>query len=142
MNMWRVVCTCGLLAALGCGAAEPRGEVEGVVRCNGKPLTDVVVVFVPDADQGTRGARALGQTDAEGRYRLRGEDRRAGAAAGTHRVVIEDLAVYAAPRQPDGTLLRKPAPRFPPQYGDPLRTPLRKQVQTGSQVIDLELPGP
>jgi hypothetical protein len=142
MSTRRVVLCCGLLAVLGCGAEPPRGEVEGVVRCNCKPLADVVVVFVPDADQGTRGARALAQTDAEGRYRLQGEDRRAGAAAGAHRVVIEDLAVYAAPRQPDGTLLRKPAPRFPPQYSDPLRTPLRKQVHPGPQVIDLDLPGP
>jgi hypothetical protein len=135
------VVLCGFLLA-GCGAGEPRGEVEGVLRCNGKPLANVLVAFVPDADQGGRGGRSVAQTDAEGRYRLRGEDRREGAAAGAHRVVIEDLAVYAAPRQPDGTLLHKPAVRFPIQYSDPLRTPLRKQVRPGPQVIDLDLPAP
>jgi hypothetical protein len=113
--------------------------VEGTVRRQGKPLANVLVTFVPDLDQKTSGVRASGHTDADGRYRLRGDDKQPGVGVGNHRVVVEDLDVYALPRKPDGTLLRNPPVRFDPRYGSPLKTPLRKQVQPGSQVIDLDL---
>jgi hypothetical protein len=128
-----------LAGAIGCGAAPPRGEVEGTVRSRGKPLANALVTFVPDPDQKTTGPRASAQTDGEGRYRLRGEDRQPGAVVGAYRVVIEDLDVHAAPRAADGTLLRPPPLRFAPHFGDPLKTPLRKRVEPGSQVIDLDL---
>ena len=53
--------------------------------------------------------------------------------------MVEDLAVYDAPRSADGTLLRKPPVRYPTRFGDPLQTPLKKLVRPGPQVIDLEL---
>jgi hypothetical protein len=124
----------GLLLVAGCGGGAPRGEVDGTVKANGKPLANVVVAFVPDPDRGTKGDRAAATTDADGRYRLRG-----GAVVGWHRVVVEDLAVYQAPRDPDGTVKTKPPVRFAARYADPLQTPLRKQVEAGSQVIDLDL---
>jgi hypothetical protein len=128
-----------LLMASGCGPGAPRGEVEGVVRCNGQPLADVLVTFLPDTDQGGQGPRSSARTDPRGHYRLRGEDRRAGAVAGWHRVVVEDLAVYAAPRDADGTLRRRPPVRLPPRYSNPLQTPLRKEVLPGVQTMDLDL---
>src|SRR5262245_30220981 len=115
----------------GCGAGPPHGEVEGTVRRDGKPLANVLVVFVPDPDRATPGGRAAGQTDAQGRYRVRADAGRDGAPVGWHRVVAEDLAILNAPRAPDGTVTRKPPVRFPPRYGDPLQTPLRKEVQSG-----------
>src|SRR5262249_14942062 len=127
-----------LSALAGCGR-PPRGEVEGAVRSQGKPLVNVLVTFFPDPDQGGKGVRAAGQTDEQGRYRLRGEDQREGAAAGWYRVVLEDLAVYSAPREADGTLMRKPPARFPARFGDPLQTPLRKQVHEGTQTLDIDL---
>jgi hypothetical protein len=128
-----------LAGSLGCGASAPRGDVEGTVRRQGKPLANVLVSFVPDVDAQTTGVRAAGVTDADGRYRLRGEDRQPGVGVGNFRVVIEDLNVNALPRSPDGTLLQQPPVRFDPRYGSPLKTPLRKQVQPGNQVIDLDL---
>src|SRR5262249_38155963 len=127
-----------LPAAAGC-ARPSRGEVEGTVRHQGKPLANVLVTFFPDPDQGGTGVRAAGQADAQGRYRLRGENQREGAAAGWYRVVVEDLAASAAPREADGTLTRRPPVRFPPRFGDPLQTPLRKQVRPGVQSLDLDL---
>jgi hypothetical protein len=119
----------------GCAAREERGQVEGTVRRNGQPVANVAVVFLPEAGPG----RATGRTDAQGRYQLQTDDGHDGAAVGAYRVVIEDLAVYAAPRSPDGTLLRKPAPRFAAHYTDPLRTPLRRDVHAGAQTVDLDL---
>lgn len=127
------------LTVTGCTSSPPRGEVEGVVRSGGKPLANVLVTFLPDADQGGQGRRSSGKTDAEGRYRLQGEDGKPGAVVGRHRVVIEDLAIYAAPRSSDGTLLAKPPIRFASEMTDPLRTPLRREVKEGPQTIDLDL---
>jgi hypothetical protein len=131
----------GLLGILlaGCGPRMERGEVEGTVRHQGRPLASVLVTFLPDPEQGGKGVRASGHTDDRGRYHLRGEDQRQGAAAGWHRVVVEDLALYSAPRESDGTLSRKPPVRFPARFGDPLQTPLRKQVRAGTQTIDIDL---
>src|SRR5262245_43084042 len=126
------------LLAGGCGS-PPRGEVEGQVRCGGQPVANCLVTFLPDADRGATGQRSSAVTDGHGRYRLRGEDQQAGAVAGWHRGVVEDLAVYQAPRAPDGTGFRKPPARFSPRYVAPLHTPLRRQVQPGAQVMDLDL---
>lgn len=132
----------GLVVLTGCTGPEQRGEVEGTVRVNGQPLANVVVAFVADGDQGRKATRSVGQTDAQGHYRLRAEDGRDGVRVGAYRVVIEDLAVQSAPRAGDGTVLVKPAPRFAPRFGDLLRTPLRKQVETGAQTLDLDLAAP
>jgi hypothetical protein len=123
----------------GCDPRVEWGEVEGTVRHQGKPLANVLVAFVPDPDQGGTGVRAVGQTDEQGRYRLRDEGGRAGAPVGWYRVVLEDLAAYAVPRETDGTLTRKPPVRFPARFGDLLKTPLRRQVQPGAQTVDLDL---
>lgn len=130
-----------VLLMAGCAAA-PRGKVEGVVRRDGKPLDNVLVTFVPDADAGTTGKHAAGVTGADGRYRLQGEDGKPGAAAGSYRVILEDLAVYDAPRDREGSVLKMPPRRFPASHGDPLQTPWRKAVAAGAQTIDLDVTGP
>jgi hypothetical protein len=128
-----------LLLGSGCSSAPPRGQVSGVVQCKGQKLANVVVTFVPDPDAGHKGPRASGVTNAQGEYALQGEDDQEGAIIGAYRVIVDDLNVYSLPRSPDGTLL-KPAPvRFPAKYSDPLQSPLRKQVQQGTQSIDIEL---
>src|SRR5262245_60836265 len=91
-----------VLLTAGCSGPE-RGVVEGVVRRNGRPVPDVVVTFLPEPDSATRGLRATAQADGEGHFRLRSEDQNDGVVVGAYRVVIEDLAVYSAPRSPDGT---------------------------------------
>jgi hypothetical protein len=123
----------------GCRSQPPRGEVTGTVRVNGQPLANVLVTFHPDPDHGAAGTRSAGVTNAQGRYSLHGEDQQNGAVAGRHRVVVEDLSIYSAPRGPEGMVLRKPPLRFPADYGDPLKTPLRKEVRPGPQTIDLDL---
>jgi len=133
----------GLLGVLcaGCGVRVERGEVEGELRGDGKPLANVLVTFVPDQGAGPKAVPSSGLTDAQGRFRLRAEDQREGAVVGPYRVVVEDMAVYSAPRSPDGTGLRMPPARFPARYRDPLRTPLHQQVRAGPQSVELDLSG-
>jgi len=59
-----------------------------------------------------------------------------------HKVVVEDLAIYQAPRAADGTVLALLPVRFAAAYADPLRSPLAHEVQSGEQTIDLDLEMP
>jgi hypothetical protein len=126
------------MAAGGCGQRLEYGQVAGRVHRDQMPLADVLVTFVPE-DSARKLPRAMGVTDAAGRFQLHSEDGQAGAVVGKHRVVFEDLSIQNAPRSDDGTLLERPVPRFPPQYAELLKTPVVREVQPGAQELDLSL---
>jgi len=96
------------------------------------------VEFLPDPGQGTKGPRSTGVTDEAGHYRLRCDDQREGAVIGWHRVVLED-AMLDRPEQ--GASVKNTA-RVAQRYTTAARTPLRREVKPGRQVIDLELSTP
>ncbi len=128
-----------LVLVLGCGQRPELGQVTGTVRAAGKPLANVLVTFIPQADGDAAAIRSLGTTDEQGRYQLKTEQQDAGALVGQHKVTVEDLAVYQAPRADDGTVLAMPPARFAATYSDPLRSPLAREVKPGEQTIDLDL---
>ena len=59
---------------------------------------------------------------------------------GLYTVIVEDMAVYSMPRSPDGTLIKKPPARFPEKFRSLLNSPLRQEVHTGSQQVEIEIP--
>jgi hypothetical protein len=140
-----------LTVLVGCGPKPSPATVEGTVRRSGQPLDNCLVVFLPESRDGGRTWRFVGLTDAQGQYRLQGEDRRQGAKLGFFRVTVEDLSVSTGVRRRDhGTVDAQDAPdaeappavrrsRVPDRYGSAVQTPLRKEVQSGHQVIDLEI---
>jgi hypothetical protein len=129
--------------AAGCGGPE-LADVDGVVTLDGAPLPDVEVVFVPEAG----GGNARAYTDAQGRYRLKSDgNKRGGAAAGTYRVLVTDLAgvpdvtALAPPGagEPAGPKAAKPR-RFPATYGDLRQTPLTAvEVKPGKQTLNFDV---
>jgi hypothetical protein len=138
--MWRFVFLLPLIALVaGCGPAIEFGQVSGTVRAGGLPLPGVLVTFIPEANGPAAAVRSMGVTDDNGQYRLKTESQRDGAVLGQHRVIIEDMAIYSAPRSADGTVLAHPPERFPPAYSDPLASPLVREVAAGSQTFDLDL---
>ena len=124
---------------VGCSASPELGQVSGTVRAGGQPLANVLVTFIPEADGPAAGIRSMGTTDDQGRYQLKTERQAAGALVGRHKVIVEDLAIYQAPRAADGTVLTLPSIRFAAAYADPLRSALAHEVQPGEQTIDLDL---
>lgn len=92
-----------LTVAAGCAPeAEPvaptlpqgfASDVTGRVTLDGQPLPHARVMFTPFAP----GATAFGQTDDQGRYRLRISDRLAGASLGPNRVRINTIGSGQAP---------------------------------------------
>jgi hypothetical protein len=133
----------GLIAGLGCG---PRvAEVQGTVKLNGTPLSDIEVYFIPDGQKGTRGPRAAAVTDPEGRFRLDLGTLGQGALIGHHRVVLVDrLALAPVPdERVEKARSRGPQPsRIPEKYMTATSTPLRAEVHAYSQTIDLEITNP
>jgi hypothetical protein len=140
--------------AAGCGnSGAPLGEVEGTVSLGGRPLANVVVEFIPDAEQGTTGPRSSAVTDAQGFFVLQCEDQRPGAVVGHHRVVVRATGRSAAQVQRDPRRDRehepasnpdapKDGPRLPREYRSAASTPLRKEVEPGKQRIELTLNSP
>lgn len=128
-----------LFGAAGCGAHVELAQVDGTLTFQGVPLANVLVTFIPEASGEAARVRSLAVTDDEGRFRLQTDESQEGAVVGRHRVIVEDLAIYSAPRTADGTLLTRPPARFPPAYADPLTSPLTVDVQPGAQSIALDL---
>lgn len=128
-----------LSAVVGCGDAPLNtGEVTGVVTLGGKPLPEVSVLFTPEGAGETSGPPSGAITDESGRYTLIYSQRNAGsprsgtgAMVGWHKVTLDDFKMK-------NEMLRPPG-RVPPKYTDPASTPLRMEVQEGSQTIDLPL---
>lgn len=154
--------------ATGCSEKEhPYGEVEGVVTMDGKPLTNVEIVFLPDPEKGNKGRRSSAVPDKDGRYRIASDLGQNGAPVGIHRVLVNDLLKpkkgelprpvvkladdekggaggVVGVRVPWGATgvadPNQPKQRFSDDYDDVVKTPLRDiEVQVGSQTINLEV---
>jgi len=130
-----------LLLVVGTGCSKPGPElvtVEGTARMDGKPLSGVLVSFLPEVAKGNTGRQASGMTDENGRFRLTYDDPenpRPGAVVGWHVVIVSD---------PEMENLDNPK-RFqrrqiPQPYRMATQSPLSQEVKAGgSQTIDIEI---
>ena len=144
------VCCLVCLAVPGCGPGGPElGTVTGKVTLDGKPVTNGLVTFTPEA----KGGASIGKTDANGQYELLYLDRK-GALLGQHKITVTTLQEAATT-----TGMRSDSPEYAKQAASaanqsaynsakvvepiPARyntnTELVKEVKSGSNVIDLEL---
>ena len=126
-------CTLGIL--VGCEEPLEFGQVSGTVSLNGKPLDEVLVMFLPEPSaDNTGGAHSECVSDSDGKYELvySRDPQVKGALVGQHRVVIEDIAAENARDE------YRPI-RIQDAYSSSARTPLKFEVATGEQTIDLEL---
>lgn len=149
-SAWPIWLIAVLAMLCGCGRHSLPATVEGTLRLRGKPLDNCLVVFLPESVNEAQSARFSGVTDEQGRYRLRSDDLRDGADAGSHRVIVEDLSVATGVHRRDHGEVDAEHPevvprlptrrcRVPEMYSSTARTPLRRGVVPGHQVIDLEL---
>ena len=131
----------GCLLLGGCSSGPAMSEVEGVLTVAGKPLDKIQIEFWPEVD----GPRSYGVTDNKGHYSLMSDDgKRAGAVVGAHRVVLRDIGIWGDKvlgRDAENVDLAKgKKPRISGEYGDSLKTPVRKTVTAGAKnTINIEL---
>lgn len=147
---WRsLVIALSTVTVFGCNRGPQYAEVTGIVKLNnGKPLDNVLVEFMPEPDHEPTGPRSSGVTDKTGRYVLKCENSTPGAVLGKHRILLRDLSVYGTenvdPRVRENQLVKlglnsMSKSRISARYADVLKTPLRKEVMTSPQTIDLEV---
>lgn len=89
---------------VGCSQSDTAGPklvaVNGTVTLDAKPLANAQVTFLPTGN--TPGFGSTAKTDAEGKYKLKGQRGGEGAVAGTYKVVISKRVL------PDGSIDDKP----------------------------------
>jgi hypothetical protein len=125
------------LCLAGCSGGPKICRVTGTVRYKGKAVPHLTVLFVPD-----EGRESIGTTDDEGNYKLMSGRTTEGAARGTHRVYFayrprtpqEEIDLHAGKitLPPDVTAVLD-------KYGSLASTPLKYEVTTDGQVIDIPL---
>jgi hypothetical protein len=126
-----------LLLAAGCGTKREFAEVEGTVTLEGKTLTGVEVMFVPDSEEAEQLPFATAKSDDAGRYTLTLHNGKPGALVGRSRVVV---FWPRPPRNGDQPPPPPPGPEIPLPYTAVTETPLIVEVKPGGrQTIDLPL---
>jgi hypothetical protein len=139
---------CGLLGLIvlsvsSCSKAGTMGLVEGTVHWQKQPLRNFQIIFLPDQAKGTAGLRSTAKTDENGHYQLKCDNGQAGAIVGHHVVVIaapslrdERPGKVGNAAGPFGTRTKTALD----VYSSPNSSPIHREVKTGSQTIDLDLP--
>ena len=140
----------GLLALTGCSKTGPEfAEVEGTITLNGKPLPNVEVVFMSELTdaKGTANPASSGYTNEQGRYSLWcSQADTQGAALGTYRVCVNDIAAMPLPTMefgddPAAAKLHRPGPlRVPSKYSSTAKTPFRDvKIASGKLSLDFDV---
>lgn len=147
------------LSAAGCQSHESArpetAPVSGTVIYRGQPVANATVTFI-----GPGAARfSVGQTDAAGAFRLTTYDPDDGAIVGENVVTVvraaEDPDLPQVSGEMDGkaymAAMDEAARRsiaaqsagsaLPETFADPATSPLRKTVQRGDNILDLDLGG-
>jgi hypothetical protein len=148
----RTVCTAIVLFVLPACSGQPyqTAEVEGTILWKKKPLKNVEVQFLPDVEQQTRGPRSTALTDEQGHYTLLFDDDQPGAVVGHHLIVLSEIVEetqrgrkgegHGAGSREEPNTQTASRLHIPDQYNKATTTPLKREVQPGSQTIDLDLP--
>lgn len=146
------------VSSAGCGSKSkrpPLGTVRGKVTYNGAPVKNAMVTFLGNGAP----RMAKGTTDDKGEYQLTSYEENDGAMVGSHVVTVMPMGVFdestavvpedytAMNESLDGArqlsakqmeeLQKKPP--VPVRYTDRSTTDLKRDVQAGENVIDLEL---
>ncbi|WP_417382731.1 carboxypeptidase regulatory-like domain-containing protein [Gimesia sp.] len=164
-NLFMVVLTSCSLGCTG-GNDVVLGSVSGVITMDGEPLSNAIIVFVPD-----EGNPSSGRTDELGKYDLTYLGNSRGAIVGSHKVKItsrdpdeldeeidgdtdfanvdmsETLDIASPPVESDGDVTKRRPVTTSNQKGkkEPIparynsQTELIKKVTAGENTIDFEL---
>ena len=141
-----LLCGLFLVTLAGCAGSKPDlpevVPVTGVVTLDGAPAAGVNVTFIPVGS--TAGGASYGATDAGGKYELKSNDGRPGAAVGEFKVVCSKWVM------PDGSdyvgVPGGPSPmeagakeKLSPKFSDENATALKATVPAGGGTVNFEL---
>jgi len=135
----------GVILVSGCSSGEAGGKVSGTVTENGTAVAAAKITFM-GAPQGDKpGPQFMAKTDDQGKYSLIVADPTKGVPSGPYKVTVVKYAPKKGAKMPDENdidqmvvagLVTITTPRI---YADPEKTPLKADVVTGSNTVDLQL---
>jgi hypothetical protein len=120
---------------IGCSKGPELADVSGKVTQDGKAIPFAYVVYQPVEPPGTY---ASAYTDAEGNYRVQFTASREGALIGRHEVTVRTAGLDEIEVE-DRTTGKMVTPVLPVGYRPKLQLVYEREVQTGANVIDLDL---
>lgn len=132
-----------LVGLIGCGASTGPIPLSGIVKLDGKPLSNASISFVPE---GT-GKQATGTTDDGGKFVLSTIDPRDGAFPGKYKVVIAPNTIASEVTESesaDAAMMADAAaakskksttPKFPQAYTRLDQTPITQEVPAKAEVV-------
>ncbi len=133
-NRWRLASLALLLAVTGCGG--PLVNASGKVTYKGQPVPSTYVTFQPK-EEGQRASTGL--TDDDGRFELQYSRTEPGVLRGQHTVF---LTYYVSVEEELGKIAPKASPELKAviaRYGDAKKSPLRYEIKTNGQFIEIQL---
>ena len=111
----------------------PTAEVSGTVTLDGQPISGAMILFIPDAQKGTRGASGVAASDEKGHFEVSTAGVQ-GALVGSHKIGVE---ARAKPKNETDTM---PPSRIPTRYNNPNTSSLSAEVKKDQKnVVDLPL---
>ncbi|HVS37648.1 MAG TPA: hypothetical protein VMS17_18950 [Gemmataceae bacterium] len=127
-----------VLLAAGCGGKQAafNEKVEGTVKIDGAPLTQVMVEFVPD-DAAAGAPTATGYTDGKGHFQLTHDKNQPGAALGKHHVILVQGRPGGAQGDRDAQPDAPAAAPLPQVYTIAAKTPLQVEITATQHTYDL-----
>uniref|UniRef100_A0A7C2K1E2 Carboxypeptidase regulatory-like domain-containing protein n=1 Tax=Schlesneria paludicola TaxID=360056 RepID=A0A7C2K1E2_9PLAN len=121
---------------VGCSDGPKLGRVQGTITLDGAPVPFAYVEFQPVDPPGTYGAA---YSDENGQYDLLFTRSKKGALVGKHEVRVRTSSVDEIQIE-DKATGRMITPPLPPGYQPRLEVTFDREVEPGSNVIDLEIP--
>jgi hypothetical protein len=130
--------------ATGCGKTPPPfTEVEGTLLLDNQPLPFAQVEFFPELTRFGAEMNSSAVTDEKGRFKLVNAQGQAGAAVGSHRVVVIEGPGPETGRMDQNRLAehsKKLTNRpIPATYGNYSQTPLRVDVKADQKTYTLNM---
>jgi hypothetical protein len=124
LRLLPLVAVCLLPFFTGCGDADNLQPVSGSVTCDGAPLTEGAVRFVPDATKGNSAKAEPAGTISGGKYSLL-TDGKSGAPPGWYKVSLASGVI------PDSSKPNANTAKFAPKYSNPDTSGLSVEVKPG-----------
>lgn len=117
------------LLCLGCGGGDPfeRAAVEGVVNVDGQPLTDGVILFVPDGNTTGRVARGIIK---DGTFKIPASE---GPSVGAQKVEITSTKKTGKTISMEGVDTEEVIQFIPDQYNT--NTNLTADIKSGTMTL-------
>ncbi len=142
LNALRALVGISLLSLAGCASdLQFNEQVEGTVKLDGMPLSNVLVEFVPNLKSKTQAPVSRATTDSSGHFILMCANERPGAVIGRHNVLVRvgrggQSGADEMDAPPDRSSGR---PAIPSIYGNATKTPLKVEITSDKHSYEINV---